>query len=158
MSKPDRTYRNVDLADLPGFADMVGPRPPDWFESNGCSNAPDVLFGADLRPAAHFHDWAYCWKSAPEYKFNESGKCWGVDQPLDSLDETVRDEFARYKADRNFLANLKTCRLFGLFRFVYYSRVRFWGHFHFDYSNGFEPNHWSPLFWLRLFFGRYVEM
>jgi len=52
-------YTNADLRWLPAFRDMLGPRPPDDFESNGVTCGPDILGTADLRPAAHWHDFAY---------------------------------------------------------------------------------------------------
>lgn len=31
---------------------------PEGFVSDGCTCAPDELFGVDLRPACEWHDWA----------------------------------------------------------------------------------------------------
>ncbi len=133
-----RNFQNADLDFLPAFAKMVGPKPPDWFESNGCSRSPDVLFGVDLRPAAHWHDWGYSLAS------------------VDVTDPRPRTEQTRYERDQEFLANIKTCGLRRPFRAAYYYRLRLWGHFAYEYTPGFEPNRWSPRFWLGLFFGRYV--
>ena len=33
---------------------------PPEFVDDGCSSAPDDLFGADLQPACRVHDWRYC--------------------------------------------------------------------------------------------------
>lgn len=52
-------YRNRDLDWHPAWPRLHGPTPPDSYASNGANWAPDVLFGCDLRPAAHLHDWHY---------------------------------------------------------------------------------------------------
>jgi hypothetical protein len=113
---------------------MLGPRPPDTFVSNGVTCGPDVLGTADLRPAAHFHDFAY------------------------SIGGTEVD---RYRDDWRFNANLKTCGLTGIvrgaIRLCMYYRLRAWGHFHYTYRLGHEPDRWSVKFWWHLLIGRYVE-
>ncbi len=82
-----KPFQNTDLDFLPSFAEMVGPKPPEWFESNGCSCAPDVLFSTDLRPAAHWHGWGYSIGSA------------------DVCDARPRTAETRYQVDQQFLAN-----------------------------------------------------
>jgi len=132
-----KRYTNADLDWLPSFAKLVGPIPPDDFQSNGATDAPDILLGADTRPADHFHDFAY------------SEECRALGR---------RDEAARYKADQFYKINLATCGfawLLAPFRFVYYFRLRLWGHFAFTYDPGCEPRR-TVRFWLRLLFGRYV--
>lgn len=128
-----KSYRNYDLWRHPRYYDMAGYKPHDAFESNGASCAPDVVFGVNVRTAAHWHDYAY------------SGECPGT--------HTEQD---RYWADQDFLANLRTCGLGAIVARIYYFRVRLWGHWAYRYDDGAEPKR-TPLFWLRLFFGRYFE-
>ena len=132
---PDHQYRNADLSFLPSFSTLVGPKPPDDFVSNGATDAPDIVWGHDLRPAAHFHDFWY------------SAGCFELHLP--------RDEFTRYEADQLFRTNLKKCGL-GRLRFAYYYRVRLWGHLCFSYSQGCDPKR-TFWFWLNLLVGRYIR-
>lgn len=111
---------------------MEGPQPPDTFWSNGSSFSPDILCGVDLRPAAHWHDYHY------------SALCPGL-----------RNEAARYRADQRFRMNLCACGLARSLAWLYYARVRFWGHWHYSYTPGFEPRR-TVCFYLRLLFGRYL--
>ena len=103
--KHSMPFKNADFAHRPEFSVMIGPTPPAYFESNGASYAPDVILGTDIRPAAHFHDFAY------------SAFCPGTNS-----------EQRRYERDRDFLVNLRTCGLIWPIAFLYYSRVRLWGH------------------------------
>lgn len=125
-------FRNADLRDLPSFRLMIGAKPPYSFESNGASRAPDNLFGIDVRPAAHWHDYGYS-----------------------SMSPGVHNERARYSRDQEFLHNLKLCGLRKL-AYVYYFRVRLWGHLHYAYDPGLAPKR-TLRFWLNLFFGRYIS-
>ena len=127
-------FTNDDLSWMPVWDQMVGQKPPDWFVGNGATCAPDVWFGVDVRPAAHFHDWAY----SPWYRPSTGN----------------RDVAARYRADQRFLENLKRCGL-GRMRYVYYYRVRLWGERLYPYSEGCRPRR-TPWFWIRLCLGRYV--
>lgn len=79
---------------------MEGRRPPRSFASDGCTCAPDFLFGCDLRAACLFHDWAYL--------------CGG-------------DERDRQRADQAFYRNLIRCGLSPTAAGVYYRRVRLEG-------------------------------
>lgn len=126
------TYTNADLRWLPSFHHMVGPRPPDDFVSNGVTCGPDIVGTADLRPAAHWHDFGY------------------------SIGGT---ELSRYQDDWRFNANLKICGLTGIMaplRLAMYYRVRFWGHWHFNYEDGCQPKR-NLRFYARLLLGRYVR-
>lgn len=38
---------------------------PEGFYSDGCSSAPDSIFGNDLSWACRIHDWEYCTRSHP---------------------------------------------------------------------------------------------
>lgn len=40
-------------------------RIPVGFRDDGCSSAPDRLFGRNLRPACRAHDWLYCTRAHP---------------------------------------------------------------------------------------------
>ena len=130
--QPRHRITNADLAFLPYFALMSGHKPPDDFVSNGSSWSPDVVCGIDIRPAAHFHDYRYS-SEHPGY----------------------HDETARYRADQLFFFNLRTCGLKRL-AWVYYFRVRLWGHYAYQYSTGAQPRRTFG-FWWRLFFGRYIQ-
>jgi hypothetical protein len=126
-------YTNSDLCRHPAWDDLVGLRPPDEFRSNGVTCGPDILFGRDLRPAAHIHDFEY------------------------SIGGT---EIDRYWADVDFRHNLKLCGLAGALapmRWLMFFRLRLWGHFCFTYAAGANPNKLSPRFWWHLLIGRYVE-
>lgn len=79
---------------------MEGPAPPDDYVGNGCTCAPNRIGGADLRPACHFHDFAY-----------ESGG----------------DEADRLLADATFYRNLLRCGVSRSWANVYYRRVRLHG-------------------------------
>ncbi len=129
---PHYGFTNADLAFLPYFELMAGDKPPDDFESDGSSYSPDVVCGIDIRPAAHFHDFHY------------SGQHPGT-----------HDEAARYQADQLFRLNLRTCGL-RLLAWVYYSRVRLWGHFAYQYSADAQPKR-TLWFWLRLLLARYLQ-
>lgn len=131
-TKSRHRFTNADLAFLPCFRLMAGDQPPSDFVSNGSTFSPDVVWGIDVRPAAHFHDYHYS------------------SQHPDQHDET-----ARYRADQLFRFNLRTCGLRCL-AWVYYFRVRLWGHFAYHYSPGAEPRR-TARFWLRLFLGRYLQ-
>lgn len=41
------------------------PSIPAGFRDDGCSGAPDRLFGVDLRWACRVHDWMYCTRAWP---------------------------------------------------------------------------------------------
>jgi len=125
-------FTNADLEFLPYFRLMAGDRPPDDFSSNGSSYSPDVVFGFDVRPAAHFHDY--------HYSARHPGR---------------HDETTRYRADQLFRLNLCTCGLRFL-AWAYYFRVRLWGHLAYCYSPGCKPRR-TPWFWLKLYFGRYLQ-
>ena len=130
----DHLYTNADLKDLPGFDRMVGPKPPDWFESNGVSCGPDIIFGVDLRPSSHWHDWRY---------------------------HVGGTEKTRYIDDLNFRTNCKTCGLTSaagnrLNKTMFY-RLRLWGHKNYTYDKGQEPKR-TWMFWTKLFFGRYIAI
>jgi len=133
-----KRFTNTDLRFLPSFARMVGPKPPDWFKSNGASFAPDVFCGVDIRPAAHWHDYAY------------SPFCVVV------TDRRPRTEEARYEDDQAFRLNLITCGYPSSWANVYYYRVRLWGHLHYCYTPGHEPKR-TLRFWLNLLIGRYIQ-
>lgn len=122
---------NADLEFLPYARLMAGSHPPDDFRSDGSSYSPDVVWGIDLRPAAHYHDYAYSAEHPGRH-----------------------DEMARYRADQLFRLNLQTCGL-RYMSWLYYHRVRLWGHLVYRYSRSCEPRR-TVWFWLRLFFGRYL--
>jgi hypothetical protein len=125
------SYTNAELSKLPEFSRMVGLTPPDDFHSNGCTLAPDVIFGRDLRCAAHWHDYGYL----------HGGSEWD-----------------RYADDRNFLENLRRSGLtgrWGWLAWLYYYRVRLWGHWYFRYDG--DPPKRNIRFWLTLLVGRYIQ-
>lgn len=100
----ERMIRNRDLPlelclKMEGFLDLDA-RPPDAFVSNGASFAPDRILAADLRPAAHQHDWEY---------------------------SRALNEHDRLDADARLYRNLLTCGLPAWLARRYYYRVRFWG-------------------------------
>ena len=127
-----RRFRNRDLRWHPHWAEMSGPKPPDDFVSNGNTNAPDIVFGVDTRPAGHFHDYHY-------------------DKPGSEPERFIADQLFRY--------NMGKCGVSGLLspvRFFHYFRLRLWGHKYFKYKPGEEPvKDWW--FWMRLFWGRYLR-
>jgi len=132
----ERLYSNHELRWLPAFPTMVGPMPPNRFISNGATCAPDVLFTADIRPAAHWHDYAY----SDAY------------QPAGG-----RNEETRYRADIQFYHNLRLCGLPRWVALVYYFRVRLWGHYHYHYTPRRNEPRRTVRFWLGLLFGRYIR-
>lgn len=38
---------------------LVGPEPPEWYESNGCTYSLDRFWDTDWSEACRWHDWAY---------------------------------------------------------------------------------------------------
>ncbi len=116
-------------ADLPQhlLKHMEGPVPPSSFASNGSSFSPDRVNGADLRPAAHIHDWCYF----------RGGS-----------------EADRKEADYEFYRNLRECGLPNWLARRYFYRVRFWGVHCFCYRDGSRPRGWQRF---KLFFSRYLE-
>jgi len=38
---------------------LIGPKPPEGFESNGCTCSPDYLADRPVWPACVIHDWHY---------------------------------------------------------------------------------------------------
>lgn len=117
-------------ADLPKslFEKMEGFKPIETFESNGCSYAPDEFGGVDLRPACHFHDWAYY-----------IGGC-------------KKD---RKRADQQLYRNLRACDLGKFMAGIYYRRVRLFGVAAFNWHSGKVPK--NPYHYLLLFLDRYVS-
>jgi hypothetical protein len=51
-------YTNADLRWHPAW-ERLSAAPPEWYKSNGATNAPDRIGVVDLRPAAHRHDYRY---------------------------------------------------------------------------------------------------
>ena len=129
------SYLATDLRYHPAYEDMLGPEPPMAFASNGASFAPDVILGWDIRPAAHYHDYHYS-RLCDLYK--------------------KRDEWVRYISDWRFLQNMRKCGLPWPFAWIYYARVRLWGHFFFTYSHGSKPRR-TLKFWIKLLTGRYAQ-
>jgi len=125
-------YTNSDLRRHPAWDNMLGLMPPDDFVSNGVTCGPDVFLGRDLRPAAHWHDYSYT---------------------------LAGNEKSRYWDDVEFTENLQRCGLTGWLaplRWHMYFRVRLWGHWHYTYAHGHEPNR-TLRFWWRLLTGRYLQ-
>lgn len=99
---------------------LEGAKPPEYFESNGCSYSPDWLRGYLLWPACHLHDWAY-----------DCGGDWA----------------ARRQADAELYRNLLALLLEqGASRWlayrvawVYWGRVRLWGARPFTWADGAKP-------------------
>ncbi len=106
-----------DTLPLSLFCLMEGAIPPIEFESNGCSCSPDHIGGVDLRPACHFHDYAY------------------------SIGGTRND---RLQADDIFFRNLMRSGLSRLKANFYYRRVRFWGVQYFNWQEQ-SPSLWERL-------------
>ena len=81
---------------------MIGPKPPSWFDGDGCTFAPDwlPLSRVDLTPACRYHDWAY-----------HRG--------------TTTEE--RKIADAAFFLNLRTCGAGRIVAGVYWLAVRLFG-------------------------------
>ncbi len=107
---------------------MEGPEPPDYFNSNGCNFSPDQWGGVDIRPACHWHDFAY-----------QRGGC-------------KKD---RALADASFYRNLRRCDLGKFMANVYYRRVRLFGVAAFNWSEGKVPL--NPWHYVLLFFDRYIK-
>ncbi|QDU53479.1 hypothetical protein [Gimesia panareensis] len=120
----------ITLADLPTslMEQMEGPVPPVDFISNGCSYSLDQWGGVDLRPACHWHDYAY-----------QQGGC-------------KRD---RALADAALYRNLRRCDLGRFMANVYYRRVRLFGVVTFNWKPGKVPL--NPWHYLLLFFNRYLQ-
>jgi hypothetical protein len=78
---------------------MTGPKPPVWFVGDGCTFAPDRLFGHELTEACRYHDWAY--------------RC---DVPL-----------SRWKADWYLFKNLRECGCHRRWAWYYWGAVRIFG-------------------------------
>lgn len=38
---------------------LAGDNPPKWFYDDGCSGAPDKIFGVNLKPLCRLHDYGY---------------------------------------------------------------------------------------------------
>lgn len=126
------TRARIYTSDLPRalVALMEGPTPPRVFGSDGCTHCPDFIGGVDLRPACHWHDWAY---------------------------ERGGTEEDREKADYAFFRNLVRCGVPRLRAHWMFFRVRFWGWRHFSYCCG-RPTGWQLVRLLvRLFCSRYVR-
>jgi len=105
-------------ADLPQslLTLMEGPTPPDDYMSNGCTMSPDLVGGTDLRPACHYHDYAY-----------------GIGG----------NERRREEVDRIFKRNLRRCGASAWFAGIYYRRVALNGVWYFTFS---EPlSAWAKL-------------
>jgi hypothetical protein len=120
----------IKTADLPEklIELMEGYKPDEHFVSNGCSYAPDEFGGIDIRPACHYHDWAY-----------HLGGC----------------ARTRKGADQMLYRNLRKCGLSSRMAGIYYRRVRLWGVNAFRWKKGYEPS--KPWCYLWLFFERYVQ-
>ncbi|QDT94279.1 hypothetical protein [Gimesia algae] len=120
----------ITSADLPEalFLKMEGFVPIDTFVSNGCNCAPDEFGGVDLKPACHFHDWAYY-----------LGGC--------SKD--------RKRADQQFYRNLRACDLGKFVAGIYYRRVRLFGGLAFAWHDGKRPK--NPWHLVLLFWDRYIS-
>ena len=119
-----------DILPLSLLAEMEGSCPPDHFVSNGSSFSPDKVLGADLRPAAHFHDFAYGY--------------------------VVRNETERCDADFAFYRNLGKCGLGAFLARKYFFRVRFWGALACSYC-GFEGNRPKGWQWYKILITRYFS-
>lgn len=112
-------------------AKMEGLVPPDDFDGDGCTWAPDYIGGADLRPACHFHDYAY-----------RTGGC----------------RRGRENADRRFYRNLLTCGVGRFWANVYFRRVRLFGARLYRYQHGKPKGFWDwTVIHVSDFFGRYFK-
>ena len=80
---------------------MLGPDPPEWFQSDGCTCAPDDWRGIDLRPACRYHDWCY----------------------------TIWCDISRWRADGYFYINLRELGMPRYAAFWYFCAVRMFGGF-----------------------------
>ncbi|WP_298860530.1 hypothetical protein [uncultured Gimesia sp.] len=123
--------KEITNADLPEslLNKMEGFKPMDTFKSNGCSYSPDEFGGVDIRPACHFHDWAY-----------QLGGC-------------KKD---RKRADQALYRNLRACDLPRLWAGIYYRRVRLFGVGAFSWHKGKVPKNPWHYFWL--FWERYIQL
>lgn len=117
MLGDDKEVYNKDL-DPALLAQMEGPQPPDDFASNGCTASPDQIGSADLRPACHFHDFAY-------------GR-WQID----AVGGTEND---RMEADSALYRNLRRCGLARRHAWYYFAAVHFCGYRCFTYRPGAAP-------------------
>lgn len=118
-------------SDLPRhlWHEMEGEPPPDDYVGNGCTCAPNRIGGADLRPACHFHDYAY----------DQGG-----------------DEADRLLADATFYRNLLRCGVTQAWANVYYRRVRLHGIRAFQYRD--PPRGWRLLgLYVWCFVARYIS-
>jgi len=121
-----KKFTNDDLPEVL-LSKMEGFKPIETFESNGCSCSPDEFGGVDLRPACHYHDWAY-----------HLGGC----------------EIDRKRADQELFRNLMVCGLSKFMANFYYRRVRLWGVKAFSWHKGKVPK--NPWHWVLLFWKRYI--
>ncbi len=101
---------------------MLGPMPPKYFTSNGCSFAPDEIGPVDLRAACHWHDWAY---------------------------QKGGNEKSRKQADRNLWINMQTCGASQRLATLYWFEVRAWGFDSFHY-HGINPPGRLHRWWTRI--------
>lgn len=123
-----KEIRNADLPESL-LSKMEGGKPIDTFVSNGCSCSPDEFGGVDLKPACHFHDWAY------------------------HIGGGIKE---RKEADQAFYRNLRKCDLSRWRAGIYYRRVRLGGVNSFSWHFGKKPkNMFLHRTWL--FFERYVN-
>lgn len=99
----------MKLADLPEslVEKMEGPRPPEEFESDGCTGVWDYLIAVDCRPACFWHDHRY-----------GVGGC----------------KRKRLEADLAFYRNLRACDLGKPLATVRYLGVRLFGWRHFAWK------------------------
>lgn len=119
MTGPTLQIFDPDRSATPTWAPLVGPEPPDWFTSDGCSCSPDRYFSTDLTPACHRHDYAYAIGGS---------------------------ELDRLRADQQFRANLLLCGAPGWLAGIYFRRVRLWGFRHFCYRSPHRrPTRWTRL-------------
>ena len=127
MLGDDKELRNSDFPqDL--LALMEGPKPPDDFASNGCSNSPDFLGALTLQPACHHHDYSYGLYAAT----GEGG-----------------DEKARMRADTELYRNLVRLGVRRRRAWYYFTGVHMFGHRAFTYKPGAEPKQNLRL-WIKL--------
>ena len=111
----------MTITDLPPelVEKMVGPVPPEDFDSDGATCAPDYIGGVNCLPAALFHDFAY-----------QQG---GGKEDLEL-------------ADYRLYQNLRSCGLSRWWAGVYFRRVRLLGGRFFRWHAGETDYSWLWLF------------
>lgn len=83
---------------------------PRGFVDDGCTAAPDLLFGVDLAWACRIHDWCACTRAHPEGFLTLEWKLLGDQMLRGYVRESLRGHPLRFLIAATFFAGV---RLFG---------------------------------------------